>query len=620
VYDVISGKDTFAKTTREIAEYVGREFEDAGEFRTGMVEMELTPLVEPTAPTSSDAVSFELWKMERRAYEKRKEARRRNSYRVYALVLGQCSQAIRNRMEASEQWASINDASDVMELLKLIQNCMIQRQTRQKPIHSLLDAEAQVYGFRQRTLPNNEYYEKFKDLVTNAERLGSNIGAHPERVTTILASIAADPTAPTTVERDQAKEVAKDQFLAVMFLLNCDRNRYGTLIRDIENEYTRGTDTYPSSLSAAYDYIVNYRPDTRTTQPNPDESGLSYHTEDGNNPGRGRGRAGRGRGRGSGSRGRGSRDGHTGGVDGTGSAGSTGDPCTFQGQNHAQADGDEDEDAQFLLDNLEQVNDYSGVYSNFIGYTRDYNGASLLLDSCSTVNLIANKHLLHGIHKAPTTMRIKCTAGVASTNLQGWLGDFPEPVWYIPQGVANILSFFIVQRYYRIQCDTHKSNTLLVTKSDGTGLTFSPIGNGLYGLTDPSHGMEFFGVSPKRNQLTQHAYVNTVEDRKREYTKREYRDAVLARRIQNIIMFPGVRAYTKIADSQLIANLPIGRGDIAAAERIFGPTWAPSKAKRRNTGVCQLLGGLMVYPRASSNVFRKLFLPSTLCLSTNCLF
>jgi len=32
VYDVISAKDTFAKTTREIAEYVGREFDDAGEF------------------------------------------------------------------------------------------------------------------------------------------------------------------------------------------------------------------------------------------------------------------------------------------------------------------------------------------------------------------------------------------------------------------------------------------------------------------------------------------------------------------------------------------------------------------------------------------------------------
>ena len=56
-------------------------------------------------------------------------------------------------MEASDTWGHINDASNVMGLLQLIQNCMIQRQTRQKPIHSLLDAEAQVYGFKQKTLP-----------------------------------------------------------------------------------------------------------------------------------------------------------------------------------------------------------------------------------------------------------------------------------------------------------------------------------------------------------------------------------------------------------------------------------------------------------------------------------
>ncbi len=34
MYNVVTGKDTFAKTTCEIAEYVGREFDDAGEFRT----------------------------------------------------------------------------------------------------------------------------------------------------------------------------------------------------------------------------------------------------------------------------------------------------------------------------------------------------------------------------------------------------------------------------------------------------------------------------------------------------------------------------------------------------------------------------------------------------------
>jgi hypothetical protein len=223
VYDVVTGKDTFVKTTREIAEYVGREFDDAGEFRTGMVEMALRPLEEPAPPTDpNQVVEFELWKMARRTYEKQAEARRRNSSRVYALILGQCSQALRNHMEANEEWERINDESNVMDLLHLIQGCMTQRQTRQKPVHTLMDAEAQVFGFRQKNLADNEYYDKFKDLVSIAERLGSDIGAQTDRVNTILQSIAADPDIPTELERRQAHEQAKDEYLAVMFLMNSD--------------------------------------------------------------------------------------------------------------------------------------------------------------------------------------------------------------------------------------------------------------------------------------------------------------------------------------------------------------------------------------------------------------
>jgi hypothetical protein len=51
-------------------------------------------------------------------------------------------------MEANNQWSMINEASNVIGVLQLIQNCMTQCQTRQKPVHSLMDAEAQVYAFR----------------------------------------------------------------------------------------------------------------------------------------------------------------------------------------------------------------------------------------------------------------------------------------------------------------------------------------------------------------------------------------------------------------------------------------------------------------------------------------
>jgi hypothetical protein len=73
--------------------------------------------------------------------------------------------------------------------------------------------------------------------------------------------------------------------------------------------------------------------------------------------------------------------------------------------------------------------------------------------------------------------------------------------------------------------------------------------------------------------------LSTVKDRKQEYTKKEYCNAVLARKVQNIIMFPRVCKYTKIVDSKLITNCPVEWADILAAERIFGTNLRALKGK-----------------------------------------
>jgi hypothetical protein len=359
----------------------------------------------------------------------------------------------------------------------------------------------------------------------------------------ILDEIAADPDVPTNEEKEQARDRAKDQFLAVMFLVNSDRAQYGSLVRDIENEYTRGSDTYPTTLSAAYDYLMNYRVDKTSNTHDPDESGLSYYTED--DLGRGQGRGGRGSGRGTG-RGRGNHGGRGNETrDGRGRGGEASRLGT-QGRVHNQTgDAVGDDDAAYLVDNLDEIDEE--YLHAFVGHTTTTGGSlnnTLLLDSCSTDNLITNKTLLHGIHTVLTTMHIQCNAGVTSTNLKGWLGNFPEPVWYNPDGVASIMSLFMVKKHYRVRYDSDKQDALLVTKPNGGTTVFKPTTKGLYALA---------------NHLTGWVHVNTVVDQKREYTKHKYRDAVLARKIQNIIMFPGVWAYTKIADSQLIANCPIGQ-------------------------------------------------------------
>jgi hypothetical protein len=125
---VVTNKDTFAKMTCEIAEYVGHESNDTGKFRTSMVDMRLPELVEPAPPADpGNVVALELWMLWRQNYKKKPEIHHKNSERVYALVLGQCSQALQNRMEVHDNWDHINTDSNVMELLELVQMCMMQQ-------------------------------------------------------------------------------------------------------------------------------------------------------------------------------------------------------------------------------------------------------------------------------------------------------------------------------------------------------------------------------------------------------------------------------------------------------------------------------------------------------------
>ena len=76
VHDLTAGKDTFLKTTRKIAEHVGREYSDAGEYRLAMINLDLPALVvEPQLPVDiANVMAVEIWKMARHTYNKKIEA------------------------------------------------------------------------------------------------------------------------------------------------------------------------------------------------------------------------------------------------------------------------------------------------------------------------------------------------------------------------------------------------------------------------------------------------------------------------------------------------------------------------------------------------------------------
>jgi hypothetical protein len=113
-------------------------------------------------------------------------------------------------MEAHQDWKDHDEDSNVIGQLTIIQVCMTLRQTRKNEVHSLFDAEAAILNYKQNKTSNHDYFEnKFKDNVSTAERLGSDIGQHLARVQSILDDIADNAEEPTAIELGIARRATE---------------------------------------------------------------------------------------------------------------------------------------------------------------------------------------------------------------------------------------------------------------------------------------------------------------------------------------------------------------------------------------------------------------------------
>jgi hypothetical protein len=342
----------------------------------------------------------------------------------------------------------------------------------------------QFHLFKQTSrMDNATYLQTFQSHINTIDHLKGDFGIHVSYIKDRILEAGGD------LKDNAACECTKDrickEFVAKYFLLKSDPRRYASLVATIQNDYISRQDKYPKTLSRAYDMIVNYFNPHKQGGVDPQDLGMSYYQdhneqhEHGRGPGRGIPGRGRGRGRGRGGR-------HLHGVP----------------QHQRDQDDHDDEDNYQLEQEHQQVgqtannnstnsHDYLRVSSPPLPVqplqldsadmiedtlqstvTETINAHVslnvlaaeevllehhalldkwLLLDSCSTIDIVSNDNLLHDIHPTDNPIWVRCNAGRIQLTHQGFLGDYPYLVWYNPHGVANILSLENVSSKYQVK-------------------------------------------------------------------------------------------------------------------------------------------------------------------------
>ena len=186
--------DSFTRTTEEIALYVSSNLDRAGDYRTGLVNLYLPPVKKPVPP---DVVLVALFSEDIKLYSRALEARRNNQGKVFAIILGQCTKAMKDQIEADTGWAAINDNSDVIGLLKFIRAHSHGAQPNREASHMLLDAIQEFYRYRQEyiedretvIIPISDYYQGFRERLENLERVHGPVGQDKPRVLEYMSNV-----------------------------------------------------------------------------------------------------------------------------------------------------------------------------------------------------------------------------------------------------------------------------------------------------------------------------------------------------------------------------------------------------------------------------------------------
>jgi len=192
-----------------------------------------------------------LYEKEMEVFTERRDALRRNKSKVYGIIYDQyCSSTMRERVkELPEFRDEIRD--DPYRLLSEIMKLMHQPVRATFPYISLIDVLARWINLRQKEEESLvDYLERLREMKAMAvSHLGKSF--LEEFVKKTDEYIGTDEY----TKKQELKADAVDTFTTAIFLRNCDRSRYGSLIDDLSKTYALGVDQYPRTLQGAMDVL-----------------------------------------------------------------------------------------------------------------------------------------------------------------------------------------------------------------------------------------------------------------------------------------------------------------------------------------------------------------------------
>lgn len=261
--------DMFIRTTKEIANYIGRTSKSySSDFALGIEELKLKELTEPTQPDPTNPIALEKWKYEYKEFKNKEQEYINFRSNLYNLVFGQCTDALQSRLRSHDDFNK--NKQDGIELLKMIKSIIHTFEEHQEPADSYDVIKEGFYTLKQgKYMSLSKYYEIFKAHSAVMDDTIADKG--------LIKKIANENGNDEPSEEDE--EQAKQRTLAIWFIKGTN-DKYQEYKRHLRNSYLDGADHYPRNMHEAYNILQRRINDNQNTNNNNDGVAFTQTTQE----------------------------------------------------------------------------------------------------------------------------------------------------------------------------------------------------------------------------------------------------------------------------------------------------------------------------------------------------
>ena len=220
----------------------------------------------------------------------------------------------------------------------------------------------------------------------------------------------------------------------------------------------------------------------------------------------------------------------------------------------------------------------------------------ILLDSQSTMDLVCNEKLVDQTFRSRGSMRLRSNGGTMVVNHKATVPGYHKKVWFSKKAITNIIALSNLIEQYRVTYDSDEGLVFVVHRES----------EGKPNMEFRMHESGLHYYDPREHQHI--AFVTTVSGNMEGFTKREIRDAEIARTLYTTLIYPSWTDYRWAVRGNQIKNCPITVQDVDVAFKIWGKNIQALKGKTTRTKPEVVARDLVKVPTKLLNLHKEVFL------------